>query len=142
LRPEQDGVRILFILQPAVYFGMYQFPGAKQFAYTRLLQVSGYSPQEPYSAADIQKGQESITTFLRRNGYFESEVHPEVQLDKASGLANVNFRIKLNRLAKFGEIVINGPAQDQSNDLKHVLQSIRARLKGSAIIEGKSYSSK
>jgi outer membrane protein insertion porin family len=142
LRPEPDGVRILFILQPAVYFGMYQFPGAEHFAYTHLLQASGYSPQEPYSAADIQKSQESITAFLRRNGYFESEVHPEVQLDKTSGLANVNFRIKLNRLAKFGEIVINGPTHDQSNHLKDVLHSIRARLKGSAIRDGKSYSLK
>jgi outer membrane protein assembly factor BamA len=142
LRPEQDGVRIMFILQPAVYFGIYEFTGAEHFPYTRLLQAANYSPQAPYSTVDIQKATESLTTFLRRNGYFESEVHPEVQMDKASGLANVNFHINLNRPAKFGDIVINGPSEDQSNHLKDLLRSIRARLKGSAIREGTTYSLK
>ena len=33
VRPEADGVRVLFVLQPAIYFGIYRFPGAeKQFA--------------------------------------------------------------------------------------------------------------
>jgi hypothetical protein len=42
LRPEQDGVRVVFILQPAIYFGMYQFPGAERFSYARLIQVANY----------------------------------------------------------------------------------------------------
>src|SRR5215471_3958726 len=113
LRPEQEGVRVMFVLQPAVYFGTYQFSGAEEFAYTRLLQVANYSPQEPYSPVDIEKGAQSIQTFLRRNGYFQAEVHPEVHVDEATGLANVDFQIKLNRRAKFGDLVINGPAPDQ-----------------------------
>src|SRR5207302_4206931 len=79
LRPEQEGVRVIFILQPAVFFGMYQFPGAEQFPYARLLQAAAYSPQEPFSTIDLQKAQQSLLTFLRRNGYFEAEVKPEVQ---------------------------------------------------------------
>src|SRR6185295_9775462 len=67
LRPEQDGVRVVFILQPAIYFGMYQFPGAEQFSYARLVQVANYVQQEPYSPIDIQKAQESLLAFLRRN---------------------------------------------------------------------------
>ena len=31
LRPEQEGVRVMFVLQPAVYFGTYQFPGGEDF---------------------------------------------------------------------------------------------------------------
>jgi outer membrane protein assembly factor BamA len=142
LRPEAEGVRVMFILQPAVYFGTYQFPGAEQFTYTRLLQVASYSPQEPFSNLDIRKGQESITTFLRRNGYFQAAVHPDFKIDKASGLANVDFKITLNKHAKFGDIVINGPSSDQSERLKGNLRSIRARLKSSAIREGKGYSLK
>src|SRR5262249_7175697 len=99
LRPEQDGVRVDFILQPAIYFGIYQFPGAQRFSYAQLVQAANYVQQEPYSTIDIQKARESILTFLRRNGYFQSEVTPEVQVDKANNLANVNFRVKLNRLA-------------------------------------------
>ncbi len=56
LRPEQDGVRVMFVLQPSTYFGIYQFAGAGQFAYPRLLQVSNYSPQEPYSSVDREEG--------------------------------------------------------------------------------------
>src|SRR5437867_2409749 len=96
LRPEQNGVVVIFVLQPAVYFGMYQFPGAEQFPYARLLQVANYVQQEPFSRIDIQKSQESLLAFLRRNGYFQAEVNPEVQVDKANGLANVNFRVKLS----------------------------------------------
>jgi outer membrane protein assembly factor BamA len=142
LRPEQEGVRVLFILQPAIYFGIYQFTGVEQFPYARLLQVANYSPQEPYSPIDLQKGEQAITTFLRRNGYFGAEVHSEVEVDKNNGLANVNFRVQLNRLAKFGDIIITGPSSDQAGSLKDVLRSVRARLKGSAVREGKDYSLK
>src|SRR5438876_11589788 len=37
VRPEQDGVRVIFILQPAVYFGMYKFAGAERYPYNRLI---------------------------------------------------------------------------------------------------------
>src|SRR5262249_28033559 len=45
LRPEQDGVRVIFVLQPAIYFGVYQFPGAEQFPYSRLVLAASYVPQ-------------------------------------------------------------------------------------------------
>src|SRR5262245_27450531 len=102
LRPEQEGVRVVFVLQPAIYFGMYQFPGAERFPYSRLILAANYVQQEPYSSIDIQKARESLLTFLQRNGYFQAEVTPEVEVDKANALANVNFKVELNKLAKFG----------------------------------------
>src|SRR6476661_8819398 len=45
IRPEPDGIRVIFVLQPAMYFGIYEFPGAERFAYSRLLQVSDYPPR-------------------------------------------------------------------------------------------------
>jgi outer membrane protein assembly factor BamA len=142
LRPEQEGVRVIFVLQPAVYFGMYQFPGAEKFAYARLLQVANYVEQEPYSPIDIEKTRESILTFLRRNGYFKAEVRPDVQVDKAKRLANVNFKVTLNRGAKFGDIQIQGTTPEESEHLKSSLRSLRARISMSAIREGKDYSLK
>jgi outer membrane protein assembly factor BamA len=142
LRPEQDGVRVVFILQPAIYFGLYEFPGAERFSYSRLIQASNYVQQEPYSKIDIDKAQQSLLVFLQRNGYFQAEVDPIVQVDKVNGLANVSFKVKLNRLAKFGEIQIQGPTPDEGEHLKSSLHSWRARLKLSAIKEGKSYSLK
>ena len=142
LRPEQEGVRVVFILQPAVFFGMYRFPGAEQFPYARLLQVSNYVAQEPYSAGELQKAEKSILAFLQRNGYFESQVKSAVQVDRETGLANVNFQVTLKRLAKFGEIVIQGATPEEGDHLKGSLRSLRARLKLSAIREGKNYSLK
>jgi outer membrane protein insertion porin family len=143
LRPEQEGVRVVFVLQPAIYFGMYQFPGAERFPYSRLILAANYVQQEPYSSIDIQKARESLLTFLQRNGYFRAEVMPEVEVDKANGLANVNFRVKLNKLAKFGDVRIQGTTTpDETEHLKGTLRSLRARIKSSAIREGKDYSLK
>src|SRR5262249_12737668 len=102
IRPERDGGRLSFILEPAIYFGVYQFPGAERFSYSRLILAANYAPQEPFSSLDIQNAKESLLTFLRRNGYFLAEVSPEVQVDRTNGLANVDFRVTLNRLADFG----------------------------------------
>src|SRR5262245_23972157 len=140
LRPEPEGVRVVFVLQPAIHFGIYQFPGAERFPYNRLILAANYVPQEPFSSIDIQKAQESLLTFLQSNGYFRAEVNPEIQVDQARGLANVNFRVTLNRLAKFGDILIEGTTPDETDHLKDSLRSLRARLKSSAIREGKDYS--
>ena len=37
---EADGVRVVLILEPAEYFGIFQFPGAGRFNYARLVQVA------------------------------------------------------------------------------------------------------
>src|SRR3954468_3198836 len=42
--PEITGLRVSFLLEPAYYLGIVEFPGSeKQFAYTRLLQVANLS---------------------------------------------------------------------------------------------------
>ena len=41
--PEADGLRLMFVLEPAYYFGIYNFPAAVgPFSYTRLLQAASY----------------------------------------------------------------------------------------------------
>jgi outer membrane protein insertion porin family len=140
LRPEQEGVRVMFVLQPAIYFGMYRFPGAERFPYARLIIAASYVAQEPFSFIDVQKAQASLLTFLRRNGYFQAEVNPEVQIDRPNGLANVNFHVKLNQRAKFGDILIQGTTPDETEHIKRSLRSFRARLKSATIREGKNYS--
>jgi outer membrane protein insertion porin family len=140
LRPDLDGVRVMFVLYPAVYFGVYEFPGAERFPYTRLLQASNYVSQEPYSPVDIQKAKETLTKFFQRNGFFEAEIQPEVQTDKEHGLANVNFKVMLNRHAKFGDLLITGTTPEETDHLKDILHSLRARLRMSAVRPGQAYS--
>jgi len=58
IRPQANGIRILFICQPALYFGLFDFPGAAgKFTYSRLLQVSDYPPRGAYSAVDVGTSQ-------------------------------------------------------------------------------------
>ncbi len=141
IRPQANGVRVLLICQPAIYYGLFDFPGAVgRFPYSRLLQVSDYPPRGTYSPVDIQNAQASLVRFFQQNGYFEAQVDPEIQTDAAHGLVSVNFRISLNRHAKFGNVILKGAPPEEEQRLQRALKSWMAKVRGSAIRTGKSYS--
>src|SRR5882724_38859 len=141
IRPQADGVRVLLVCQPAIYFGIFDFPGADgRFPYSRLLQVSDYPPRGAYSPVDIQNAQASLAKFFQQNGYFEAEVKPEVQIDTGHQLVNVVFRVNLNRHAKFGKVILRGAPPEEEQRLQKALQSWVARVRVSAIRAGKPYS--
>jgi outer membrane protein assembly factor BamA len=50
VEPEANGVRLLLVVEPAVWFGLFEFPGAERFSYSRLVQVANYPPQAPFNA--------------------------------------------------------------------------------------------
>ena len=79
--PEANGVRVLMVLEPAYYFGIYQFPGAERFAYSRLVQVTNYPPEAAYNADDIRQSTTKLITFFRQEGYFLATVEPETRVD-------------------------------------------------------------
>ena len=104
-------------MQPAVYFGIYQFPGAERFAYARLLQVANYVQQEPYSQIDIQKARDSLLAFLHRNGYFEAEVNPEVE----DGLSLTAVRARIKKLQESVAVLKRVPIP--APDIRQKVQS-------------------
>ena len=140
LRPEIEGIRVIFILQPAFYVGLYQFPGAERFPYGLLLQVSHFSSQEPYSSSDINKAKETLQAHFRQNGYFTSHIEVEVQPDKTHGLANVNFNTALGPRARFGDVVIEGASPEETIQMQEFLRSFRARIQMAAVRPGRTYS--
>jgi outer membrane protein insertion porin family len=139
IQPESSGVRVEFVLEPALYFGIYQFPGAEQFAYSRLIQIANYPTQTPFNRTDLNRGRDRLVTFFQQEGYFEAKVDPVVNVDAAYGLANVAFKVTLGKKAKFGAIVIDGPAPANRDELSHKLASVVARVRGAAIRPGKAY---
>jgi outer membrane protein insertion porin family len=142
-RPEAGGIRVLFILQPAVFFGIYDFPGAtSHFSYSRLLQITNYPPRGPYTPFDVQISVDQLVTFFRRSGFFLAQVRPEIRTDRQHGIANVIFHTNLGRRAKFGEVNIEGATAQESEHLKEVSHSFLARLRNSAIRPGKTYKMK
>ncbi|HVU48924.1 MAG TPA: POTRA domain-containing protein [Terracidiphilus sp.] len=138
-QPEPDGVRILLVLEPAVYFGIFEFPGAERFAYSQLLQTANYPVQTPFNNADVKQDSESLVTFFRQAGYFTVEVQPEVKVDAVHAIANVAFHVKLGRRAEFGAVDLEGAPADEDARLKRKLMTLLARARGAAIIEGKAY---
>ena len=140
LRPDEKGVRVLLVLQPAVYFGVYEFPGAVgRFAYSRLIQVSDYPPRGAYTPVDVERARQSLVAFYQQNGYFEAKVQPAITVDKAHGLANVSFNTQLGPHAKFGQVDLKGTTPQQEQKLLGALHSFWSWLKGNDIRAGKKY---
>lgn len=140
IRPQPDGVRVMFVLQPAVYFGIYTFRGSGRFAYTRLLQVADYPPRGAYSPIDVATTRDHLIHFFQQNGYFLAQVRPELKKDEAHGLVNVDFNVTLNRHAKFGKIIFDGAPPTVEPELQSAVKSIRARVRAISLRSGKSYS--
>lgn len=140
IRPDPEGIRVLFILEPAIYFGIYEFPGAdNRFSYSRLLQVAGYPPRGAYTPVDMNEARDALEKFFQRSGYFLAKVNPTLEMHKESGLVDAIFNVTLGKRAKFGNVEIQGATPEESAHLKEVLHSFLARLRGSAIRPGKTY---
>ena len=136
---EANGLRVQFILEPAVYFGIFEFPGAQRFHYSRLAQVANFQAQTPFNADDVEQDRQALVTFFRQQGYFLAEANADVRVDEANGLANIFFAVDLKRQAKFGDIQIAGTTNEETGSLDHSLQTLGARFRGAAIRPGRHY---
>ena len=139
VEPEANGVRVLLIVEPAVWFGIFEFPGAERFTYSRLVQIANYPPQAPFNAGDVQKDSDALLRYFQQQGYFEAEVRPQVNMDTTHNLANVSFMVSLNRRAKFGTVAIANTTPEEAASMSKSLQGLKARLRGAAIRPGKNY---
>src|SRR5665213_3579859 len=138
--PDADGVRILMILEPAVYFGVFQFPGAARFPYSRLIQIANYPVQTPFNAAEVERDRQSLLNFFRQEGYFQAQVQAQVNVDAPHALANIVFPAVLGKRAKFGDIHMTGLPAPEEQELEHKLKTFLARVRTVAIRPGKTYS--
>jgi outer membrane protein insertion porin family len=136
---ESNGVRVVFVVQPAIYFGIFQFSGTKQIPYTQLIQATNYPIQTAFNPAEVKIDTDSLLTFLRQQGYFRANVQPQVSVDSAHELANVDFQATLGNRAKFGTTVVEGASDSQDSKLEAKTTSFLARFRGAAIRPGKTY---
>src|SRR5215472_7729389 len=98
--PEIHGLRLNFVLEPAWYLGVTDFPGVgKYFSYTRLLQVVDLPDEDPYDPTRISTAENALREFLHRNGYFRAQVHAEPQIDDTHQIVNVSFVIQMGKQA-------------------------------------------
>jgi len=139
--PDLTGVRVTFLLEPAYFIGVVDFPGAqKTFSYTRLQQVADLADEDPYDPARVAAAQQALQDFLKRNGYFQSNTRYHIQIDDAHQLVNVIFTSNLGKQAKIAAVEIEGTDASEATRLLHSTRSLRARLTGGLLKPGKPYS--
>jgi outer membrane protein insertion porin family len=140
VEPGTAGLHVLFVMEPAYYYGVTKFPGAtKVFPYTRLLQVVNLPDQDPYQEKEVEKAQTALMDFLRTNGYFRAQVHEAAEFDEPHGLANVIFQVELGKRAKIGKVIVEGPEPQEASRLVRATRSLRARVTGASLRPGKIY---
>ncbi len=138
--PDISGLRVSFLLEPAYYLGVAEFPGAvKRFSYTRLLQVANLSDEDPYDPTRLPVAENALVNFLHTYGYFEAKVHAEPEIDDGHQLVNVKFTIEIGKQAHIGTVKLEGPNQNENAKLIHAMESLRARLSGALLKPGKPY---
>ena len=136
MRTECD---MIFILEPAVYFGIYEFPGAKRFPYSQLIQAANYPVQEAFNPSEVEADRQSLLGFFRREGNFRADIEPKVDVDQKNAIANVQFDSTLGERAQIGSVAIADAPDGEGPGLDHELTTVWARLRGAAIRPGKSY---
>ncbi len=138
--PDLGGLRINFLLEPAYFMGIVDFPdAAKAFSYTRLLQVADLSDEDPYDPARVTAGQQALLNFFKKNGYFEASTQSSITIDDAHKLVNVTFNVKLEKRARIAKVAIDGLDASAASHLLHSTRSLRARLMGGLLKPGKPY---
>jgi len=138
--PEINGLRINFLLEPAYYLGVVEFPGAvKFFSYTRLLQVADLPDEDPYDPGRLPGSEKALINFLHRNGYFQAQVHTDTKIDDEHQLVSVTFSVETGKQAKINAVTIEGPEGAENAKLVHSVRSLRARLSGGLLKKGKAY---
>jgi outer membrane protein insertion porin family len=143
VKPDPGGLRVTFTGEPALYFGIFDFPGAtKSFSYSRLLQVVDIPNRTPYEQDLVSKAENNLHQFLVSAGYFQAEVQSEPQFDEAHMLANVVFHVDLGKRAKLGDVEVQGPEPAEADRLLRATRSLRATATGATLKPGKSYTSK
>lgn len=138
-QPDANGVRIVFVLNPAVYFGIFTFPGAQRFPYSQLIQASNYPLQEAFNPAEVKSDQQTLLSFYRQEGFFQAHVNSRLDLDSANAVASVDFDSRLGVRAKFGSVTIEGAPDSEAPTLAHKLTTLSARFRGAGVRAGKTY---
>ena len=139
VEPVSNGLRVLFVVEPAVFYGIFQFPGAERFPYARLIQVANYVTQAPYDASEVETDRQRLLRFYRQEGYFQARVATHLTIDSPHSIVNVVFESTLGRKAKFGSVTVAGVSASQAKDLQDRLATPMARLRGAAVRPGKTY---
>ena len=139
--PDQSGLHLTFILQPADYVGLLEFPGVgTRLPYTALLQAANIPEQSAYVTGLEAQGEKGVVDYLHKQGYFAAEVTTELQRDEPHHIVNIVFHCMLGKQARVRSITFNGLTSQQSASTLAALHGLWARLKRVSLKTGQKYS--
>jgi outer membrane protein insertion porin family len=139
VEPEQAGIHVTFLLQPAYYVGMISFPGARAFSYARMLQAINIPDQTPYVEDLLKNGQGALLTLFHADGFFTAKVRAEAQRDEEHFIVNLIYHCTLDKRARVGDLTFQGANEKDAAELRSSLRSLWARAKGASLKRGQPY---
>jgi outer membrane protein assembly factor BamA len=138
--PDNGGLRLTFVLEPAYYLGLVEFPGATPtFTYSRLLQAVTFSDGSPFLKRQMDNATGALQTFFARNGFFAATVTPRTEVDNRRKLVHPSFDVTLHRRAKVGSIDFEGLSEAQAEQQRAALRSFWARFKNARLKNGTTF---
>ena len=141
MEPDQSGLHLTFVLQPADYIGILQFPGTgTRFPYASLLQAANIPEQSAYVPGLETQATEGVVNFLHTRGFFSAEASPELQRDEPHHVVNIIFHCTLESQARIGNIEFTGIDDQRAAQVRAALKSWWPRLKRVSLKPGQKYS--
>lgn len=141
MEPDQNGLHLTFILQPADYVGVLQFQGiGTRFPYSSLVQAANIPEQSAYVPGLETQATQGVVDFLHTRGFFSAEVTPELQRDEPHHVVNIIFHCTLESQARVGNIEFTNVDNQRAAPVRAALKSWWARLKRVSLKPGQKYS--
>ena len=98
-----DAVTLIFTGVPRYYVGRVTIEGVKNNRLTSLLEfATKLSPGAPFNESQISAGAAGIKEMLEQQGYFESVMSADSQVDVAGWQVNVTYTVAIGPQARVG----------------------------------------
>jgi outer membrane protein insertion porin family len=104
-----DAVTLIFTGVPRYYVGRVTIDGVKNDRLASLLEfATKLSPGTAFSESQVTAGAEGIKQMLQEQGYYESVMSADTQIDAAGDQVNVTYTVAIGPQARVGQITLEG----------------------------------
>src|SRR5437899_9115807 len=104
-----DAVTLIFTGVPRYYVGRVTIDGVKNDRLASLLEfATKLSPGTAFNESQIAAGAEGIKEMLQQQGYYESVMSADSQIDAAGNQVNVTYTVAIGPQARVGRITLQG----------------------------------
>src|SRR3984893_11365265 len=105
-----DSVTLIFSGVVRYYVGRVTIDGVKNDRLASLLQfATKLSPGTAFNESQIAAGAEGIKQILQQQGYYESVMSADSQIDTAGNQVNVTYTVAIGPQARVGQVTLEGP---------------------------------